>query len=260
MLIQQEKPPISVVILTFNVQNTLARALQSLQWAREIIVYDTGSTDQTESISQQFSNVVFAKGTLEGFGKTRQQACKLASNPWIFTLDADEWVNHEFLSSIHSLDFSQKSIIYAFRRKNFYRGRWIKGCRWWPDWQKRLFCKDSTGYDDSFVHESIQDQGHLVQKIPALISHEPYRDLSHFLDKLQFYSKLFAEENAGKQKSSPLKALLHCKFAFWRAFLIDGGWKLGYEGWYIAHYQAQSALYKYLMLYERNQSIREEKA
>lgn len=243
--------PISVVILTLNAEKTLGRALKSALWAREVIVYDTGSSDATRSLALSHQGVTLIEGPFVGFGPTRQRATQHACQPWVLMLDADEWLEEEALLSLSQVDFSVQERVYCFRRKNFYRGRWIRGCGWWPDRQKRLFCRHKTRYNDQQVHEAILTSPAITShQLDATICHEPYEDLAHFLRKLNLYSTLFAKENLHKKRSSPLKALIHALFAFIRSYLLRGGVFLGYEGWYISLYQAHSALYKYLKLYE----------
>lgn len=250
------KKIISVTILCKNNAKTLPRALDSLQGFDEVLLYDNGSTDNSKQIASQYSNVRWLEGFFDGFGPTHNRASSLAKHDWILSIDSDEWLTPQLQEEIDALDLSSEECIWRLRRKNFYRGKWIRGCGWWPDWQKRLYNKKKSSFDDALVHETIICKDMKVRELKSLLCHEPYVDLRDFLRKMQHYSDLFAQKAQGVRSSSPLKAVGHALFAFIRAYFIKGGWKLGYEGWYISVYNAHCALYKYLKLYEANIEIK----
>lgn len=243
---------ISVTILTKNSAETLEATLQSVTSFPEVILYDTGSTDETLSIGKKFSNVKIVKGEFEGFGRTHNAATASASYDFIFSLDSDEVLTPELSEEILGTKLDS-SAVYAILRKNYFQGKHIKGCAGWhPDWVTRLYHRKKTSFDSAEVHEKII-QGPLERIcFTHSMHHVPYRQISDFLQKMQSYSSLFAKQNKGKKKASFLGAILHGWAAFIKSYFLKRGIFLGEEGFLISLYNGQTAFYKYLKLREEN--------
>lgn len=242
---------ISVTILTKNNEKYLKSVLESLQSFDEILIYDNGSTDNTLDIAKTFSNVRIIEGPFLGFGMTHNKASSLAKHDWILSIDSDEVMTKELAHEIKSLDLDE-ACVYSFPRHNYYNGKFIKWCGWYPDRQYRLYNRKKTGFTDVEVHEQVIIEGmeHVLLKNP--IKHYSYASIEDFLAKMQHYSDLFAMQNKGKKSSSPLKAFLHGIFAFIRSYFIKTGFLGGYEGFLISSYNGHTAFYKYMKLYEAN--------
>lgn len=244
--------PISATLLTKNSEKFLDEVLASLSDFDEVVVYDNGSSDRTVDIARSYSNVSIHEGPFLGFGPTHNRASSLARNDWIFSIDSDEVVTKELREKIKSLDLDDKAV-YAFPRDNYYNGKWIRWCGWYPDYQVRLYNRSQTKFTDAQVHEAVMTENMRVHRIEAPFIHYSYNSLSDFLSKMQSYSTLFAEQNKGKKKSSPWKAISHGLFAFFKSYFIKRGFLGGYEGFVISAYNGHTAFYKYLKLYEANQ-------
>ncbi|MBA2368569.1 MAG: glycosyltransferase family 2 protein [Candidatus Protochlamydia sp.] len=247
--------PISVTVLTKNSQTYLKEVLSSLHTFDEVLVCDTGSSDQTIVIAEQFSNVRIHHMKFNGFGPTHNLASSLAKNDWVLSIDSDEIVTEELAKEIKELKL-ERGCVYSFPRRNEYRGKWIKGCGWHPDRQIRLYHRLDTHFTNVQVHESIiQDQlQHISLKAP--LRHYSYDTIDDFLRKMQSYSTLFAAQNQGIKKSSFGKALSHGYFAFFKSYLLKKGIFGGREGFEISFYNGATAFYKYLKLAEANQYIK----
>jgi glycosyltransferase involved in cell wall biosynthesis len=242
---------ISVCILTKNSNRTLAAALSSVSEFPEVILLDTGSTDDTLTIAKQFPNVRIHHAQFTNFGDLRNYAANFASNDWILALDSDESLSNELANEIHSLPLNPTSV-YEIVFFNYFNGRKITGCGWHPESHLRLYNRQNAQFSPSKVHEKIL-RGHLtVQRLKNPILHTPYLAVSDFLAKMQFYSDLFALENKGKRKSSLWTALVHSAGAFLRSYFFQRGIFLGKEGMIISLYRANVAFYKYLKLAEAN--------
>lgn len=242
---------ISVTILTKNSQKYLPELLASLQAFDEVIVYDTGSMDQTLYIASQFPNVTVHKGDFIGFGPTHNIASNLAKNDWILSIDSDEIVTGAMNKEIHCLQLDPECV-YSFPRDNYFNGKHIKWCGWYPDRQYRLYNRQRTRFTDAQVHESIIIKGMHHIALQAPLKHYSYATISDFLSKMQAYSDLFALQNSGKKSSSLLKAITHGFFAFFKSYILKKGFLGGYEGFVISSYNSSTAFYKYLKLYEIN--------
>lgn len=247
---------ISVTILTKNSQKYLSEVLAALKDFDEIVVYDTGSTDETLAIAKKFPNVRIFQKEFRGFGPTHNDASSAARNDWILSIDSDEVVTPQMAAEIQRQKLDPEAV-YSFPRNNYFNGKWIEWCGWCPDRQIRLYNRTKTHFSLAQVHESILDDGMRHIELKGPIKHYSYETISDFLTKMQFYSTLFAAQNCGKKSSSPWKAIGHGAFAFFKSYVIKRGFLGGYEGFVISAYNGHTAFYKYLKLYEANQRLEE---
>jgi len=242
---------ISVTVLTKNSEKHLQEVLKALVEFDEVVIYDNGSSDKTLEIARSFANVSLHQGPFLGFGPTHNAASALAKHDWIFSVDSDEVVTADLLKELHALSLDYCSV-YSVARMNYYRGKWIKGCGWSPDCVFRLYNRKKTRFSDDAVHEKVISDGMNQCVLKGALKHYSYMDIDDFLRKMQHYSSLFAEQNRGKMKSSPCKAVLHAFFAFFKSYFLKKGFVDGYEGFLISRYNAHTAFYKYCKLYEVN--------
>lgn len=244
---------ISATILTKNSEETLATCLKALERFDEVIVLDTGSTDLTMDIARTFPNVKVFEAPFEGFGPLHNLAAEHASNDWILSLDSDEVLSEELANEILSQNLSEKSV-YSFPFHNYFNGKHIRGCGWFPDRHTRLYNKKTTHFSDDFVHEKILTKGLKEVKLTHPVKHYSYRSISDFLKKMENYSSLFAQQNRQKKSASLLKALLKGSYTFFKSYFLQKGFLDGREGFIISNYNAQTTFYKYLKLEELNLS------
>ncbi len=245
------KTPISVTILTKNSQKYLKEVLNSLTSFDEVLICDTGSTDDTLIIASKFSNVTIHKQFFSGFGPTHNIASNLARNEWILSIDSDEVLSKELEKEITQTALSS-GCIYSFPRHNEYKGKWIKWCGWYPDRQVRLYNRQETQFTDAQVHEAIITKNLREVKLQNPLRHYSYNTVSDFLLKMESYSTLFAKQYKGKKDSSMFKAISHGLFAFFKSYILKKGIFGGSEGFEISVYNGNTAFYKYLKLAEAN--------
>ncbi|MDN3507879.1 MAG: glycosyltransferase family 2 protein [Simkaniaceae bacterium] len=239
-------------MLTKNSEKTIHQALRSVESLAEVILIDTGSSDRTLEMAKEFDNVKIYSHAFTGFGDLKNLAMTYASNDWILSLDSDEVLTPEALKEICETNLDS-STVYSFPFHNYYNGKWIKGCGWYPDRHIRLYNKKVTSFSASFVHEGIEVDHVGVVKFKNAIDHFSYLNIDDFLRKMESYSTLFAEQNQFKKESSILKAFLHGFFAFFKSYFIKRGFFDGREGFIISMYNGQTTFYKYLKLWEFNQ-------
>lgn len=243
--------PISVTILTKNSASLLPKVLTALKGFQEVVIYDTGSTDATCQLAADYANVSIHYGYLDGFGPTHNRASNLATCDWILSVDSDEIVTEELFQELLHIQLDPDTV-YSFPRHNYYRGKWIRWCGWYPDRQARLYHRKKTHFDNALVHEAIITHGMKQVALRGALQHYSYEKTADFLAKMQSYSQLFAEQHAGKRRSSPSKACLHGCFAFLKSYILKRGFLGGSQGFEISVYNANTAFYKYLKLYEAN--------
>lgn len=246
---------ISVTVLTKNSQKHLKEVLEAVRAFDEVIVYDTGSTDDTIEIAKKYPNVKVFQGLLIGFGPTHNMATGAAKNDWILSIDSDEVATENLVNAI-CLEELDAASVYSFRRRNYFNGKFIKWCGWYPDRRIRLYNRTKTKFSDDQVHESVVSEGMRHVALDAAIIHYSYESIADFLSKMQSYSMLFAEQHRGKRKSSLVKAMSHGLFAFFKSYILKFGFLSGYEGYVISAYNGHTSYYKYLKLHEANKGLR----
>ncbi|MEX1013380.1 MAG: glycosyltransferase family 2 protein [Waddliaceae bacterium] len=246
---------ISITILTKNNEKTIREVLEPLSVFDEVLILDTGSTDSTLERAKPFPNVKIHHSPFTHFGELKNKAADLATHDWIFSLDSDEICSQLLLKEIVALN-PDKNCIYSVPRRNYFRGKWIKGCGWHPDLVKRLYNKTSTRFSNDFVHESLISKGLKMITLQGYLKHTSYDSIHDFMQKMQTYSNLFAIQHQGKKKSSPLKAVMRGFYTFFKNYILQKGFLLGKEGFIISCYNAETTYYKYLLLWERNHSGR----
>ena len=246
---------LSVTILTKNCGETLLATLRSLEPFPEIVVLDTGSTDDTLEIAGEFPNVRIFHAEFKGFGPLHNEATSFAASDWVLSIDSDEVLTPELAREILSLPLDPSSV-YSIQRDNYFNGKRIRCCAgWYPDPVIRLYNRKRTRFSHDAVHEKVLTEGLRVRALQYSLKHTPYRTVSDFLDKMQKYSSLFAEQNKGKKKSSFWRALVHGTSAFIKSYFFKLGIFGGKEGFIISLYNSQTAYYKYLKLAQLNNKL-----
>ncbi|EAH8258200.1 glycosyltransferase [Campylobacter jejuni] len=244
---------ISVIIIVKNAEQTLLECLNSLKDFDEIILLNNESSDNTLNIANEFkkdfANLHIYHSAFIGFGALKNLALSYAKNDWILSIDADEVLENECINELKNLELQEDNII-ALSRKNLYKGEWIKACGWWPDYVLRIFNKNFTRFNDNLVHESLILPSN-AKKIHLKngLRHYAFRDISHLIDKMQYYSSLWAKQNIHK-KSGVLKANLRAFWTFFRNYFLKNGFLYGYKGFIISVCNALGTFFKYMKLYE----------
>ena len=246
-----ENVPLSVAIITMNEEENLRSCLQSIAFARQIVMVDSGSTDATLQIAAEFGCEIYNESWL-GFGPQKQLAIDKCREPWILVIDADERIPRETAEVIKAVitNSSIKESGFSFPRKNYFQGRWIKHAGWWPDRIIRLFRKESGRMTEAAVHEAVEIDG-LVGVLDVPIEHFTESRLSNILIKIDKYSTLGAEEafKEGK-RSSTGSAFLRAFFTFFQGYFLRGGFLDGMPGLTLAVTDSVNKFFKYAKLSE----------
>lgn len=244
--------PLSLIVITRNAEAHLARCLNSVKFASDVVVLDCGSTDRTLEIARECGARVFSE-EWRGFGPQKRRATEIAKYDWVLSLDADEALSMDAQNEVRQiLSSGAAPSVQAFRfpRISFHMGRWIRHGGWYPDWQIRLYDRNVANWSDAQIHEKIQ-----AQKIGTLhfpIEHWVFSSLTHQIETNNRYSSLGADELFKKGKRfSFFNLIVKPKVKFFETYVWKLGFLDGLPGFIIAVGAAYSVFLKWAKLWER---------
>jgi len=244
---------VSVAIITLNAARDLERCLPSVSFADEVIVLDQGSADDTAAVCRRFGAELHQSEWL-GFGPTKQKAVDLCRNRWVLSIDTDEEVTPDLAAAIAELAENPGAAAFAVNRLSRFLGHWIRHCGWHPEHVVRLFDRQRAGFDDRKVHESIRTDGP-VERLPGLLHHHTYQSMEQYIDKLNRYTTLAAEDmHAAGRRSSLPGAVIRAKMAFLRMWILQGGILDGWPGTVLCFSSGFYVLSKYTKLWRLGRS------
>jgi (heptosyl)LPS beta-1,4-glucosyltransferase len=252
------KATLSVVLITKNEAENLAPCLQGVAWADEIVVLDSGSTDETREIARRFTDKVYLDAQWQGFGVQRQRAQKKAKGDWIFVVDADERVTPELQQEICAiLESDDRHTVYAIPRLSWAFGSYIRHSGWYPDYVVRMYPRERAGYDDAVVHEKVVFGKEMrVVRLHGNLLHYTFRDLEHWVKKTAHYATAWGErKQALGRRGSVGSALGHALGSFCTTYFLRRGFLDGRAGLILAVLGAYSRFLKYIDLWLRQQPL-----
>jgi glycosyltransferase involved in cell wall biosynthesis len=219
--------PLTVAIITLNAGAQLAACLESVRFAREVLVVDSGSTDDTLDVCRRFGARVESREWL-GFGRQKQLAVSLAAHDWVLCLDADERVTPELARSIRDAFARPRYKAWRMPRRNRFLGRWLSHGEGYPDWSLRLFHRAHASWSNDDVHEAVLTTAE-VGSLDGDLLHDSADDIATYMTKQNRYTTLHAQSlyrqgvRAGYLRlvTSPLARFV--KFYFLRLGFLDGG-------------------------------------
>lgn len=212
---------LSVAIITLNEEANIARTLNSVQFADEVIVLDSGSTDRTLEIAASFPNVKVASQPWKGFAAQKNDAIERCTGTWVLSLDADEKLSTELQAEIRALlPRNPDADAYLLPRRNLFLRRWIRHGGYYPDPKLRLFRRNFANFapparfSDRPVHETIAFDGKL-ETLNYDIIHHAYPTIETCLEQMDKYSTLAAQILVKKGKVSQSWTSI-----FWNIFVV----------------------------------------
>ncbi len=247
---------LTVIVIAKNESANLRICLNSVLWANEIIVLDSGSTDDTVGVAKEFTNKVYSTDW-PGYGLQKQRALDYATGTWVLNLDADEVVTEALRQEISvaiaqdQADAYRCPIYLNFYGKSLYYS-------WSPKHHIRLYKRLGAKYTDNVVHESIllPPQTRIGQ-LKAGIQHYCVQDISHALSKMNLYSSYSARMRLKKRTPpSIFKVLFGAIWMFLRCYVIQGGCLEGRDGFVLAVLSAEGSFYRGIkMIYTDKNSL-----
>jgi glycosyltransferase involved in cell wall biosynthesis len=245
-------PTLSVILITRNEEANLRDCLASLGGLpQQVVIVDTASTDGTVAIAQEFGATIAQPADWPGFGPQKNRALDLATGDWVLSLDADERLTPALQAEIAGvLEKPGNATCFAIPRLSWYCGRFIRHSGWNPDYVDRLFQRGTAQFSDDLVHERLISNGPVV-KLKNRMLHYSFMNYSQVLQKIDRYSSASAEQAFAKGKrSSPLAAIGHGAWSFFRTYFIRLGFLDGPQGFSLALANAQGSYYRYMKICE----------
>ncbi|HTV82481.1 MAG TPA: glycosyltransferase family 2 protein [Acidobacteriaceae bacterium] len=250
---------LSVALITKNEEANLARTLGSVRWSDEIVIVDCGSTDRTAEIARVFGAKCFVEAW-KGFGAQKNSAIAKCTGDWVLALDADEEVSAELATEIRALlSGTPECDAYFLPRKNFFLGRWMRRGGYWPDPKLRLFRRGAAAFEERAVHETAHCTGR-TGRLRGCLQHHAYPTLDGYLEHMNRYSTLGAEQAVAKGKTSRSWAAflwnvyLMPVATFEYNYLLRLGFLDGREGLLLHLYHSAYASWKYAKAWEGGRS------
>jgi glycosyltransferase involved in cell wall biosynthesis len=247
---------LSVAIITLNEEANLSRTLASVQFADEIVVVDSGSTDRTAEIATSFKARLFAE-PWRGFAAQKNFAIERCTGTWILSLDADEALSPELQTEIRALLSGTPSAdAYLLRRRNIFLGRWVRYGGYYPDAKLRLFRRHSANFapparfTDRAVHETVAVEGTL-ETLRNDIIHHTYPTIENYIEHLNHYSTLGTQTVIDRGRTSRstiafvLNILVFPYLIFLRGYILRLGFLDGREGLLLHLYHSIYASWTY---------------
>lgn len=226
---------LSVAIVAMNEEADIGRALESVRWADEIVLVDSGSTDRTREIAHEYRAKVVVE-PWRGYAAQKNFAIGLCTQAWVLSLDADEELSPELTKEIRAiLDDPAALKAYFIPRKNLFMGRWMRHGGYYPDPYLRLFragCAVATGPDFRDHMELKDPNGPPAGRCRNALIHYAYPTLSYYIERVNRYSTLSAATVVanGRKNFSVFDFILRPTAAFVQNYFFRLGFLDGREG------------------------------
>lgn len=243
---------LSVAVITLNEEKNLSRCLESVQGlADEVVVLDSGSTDNTVAIARRFGAVVVTEA-FAGHIEQKNKAIGLCNHPWVLSLDADEALSPELKTSLQKALIQPKADAYAFNRLSNYCGKWIRHGGWYPDTKTRLFKKDKGCWKGQNPHDSYElfdPNAKPVHLKGDLYHYSYYTTLEHQV-RIEKYALIAAQSLRRNKVNVPVwKKYLNPLLKFFKFYVVRFGFLDGKVGFTIAWLAARETFLKYHFYY-----------
>lgn len=248
---------ISAAIITLNEERKLARTLTSIkEWVDEIVIVDSGSTDETHNIATKFG-AKFIYNKWLGYGEQRNFAISQCQSEWILCIDADEVVTPILQDKLIQIINSEKNYqVYSINRKCVCFGHQFKYGEFGSSYAMRLFKKGSGVFDEAEVHESFVTKEKIVKlNEKYFLQHYSYENMEEYLTRFNKYTSLAAIQAKRQNKNVTIpKILFSAPITFFKFYFIKLGILDGIYGFVMSVMSSIYPLIKYFKLKEINEA------
>ena len=239
---------LSVAIIARNEAHRIARCLQSVAFADQIVVLDSGSTDDTVAIARGLGADVEVTPDWPGFGPQKNRALARCRYRWVLSIDADEQVSDalaaEILRVLREAPAEATVAGYWLRRSSRYCGQVIRHGLWGNDRVLRLFERQRGRFTDARVHESLVCDGE-TRVLEGILVHDSVDSPEDARSKARRYAFLGAEALRARGRGGSLQGGVHAGWSFVRGYLLRAGFLDGRFGLTLARLNAAGTFWKY---------------
>lgn len=243
---------ITALIICLNEERNIGECLKSVSWCDEIVLIDGFSTDKTLEIAAKHNAKIY-QNEWKGFAEQRKFGLTKVSCSWVFSLDADERctdkLTEEIISKLKQGINSAETVGFEIPRKSYFLGKWIRHCGWYPDYQLRLFRKESAFVRERLVHEGYEVNGK-KEKLRNDLLHETVNSISEFMIKINNYSGLSAQEKKDEGNIGFAGLLFRPVFEFIKKFVFQSGFLDGIHGLMVCYFHMITKILTYIKIRE----------
>lgn len=255
------RPKISAFIICKNEERNIRRCLDSVKWCDELIVIDSGSTDETLSICREYTDKIHVRNW-PGYVEQKRYGLSVCTEEWVLNIDADEEVSAELRDNIIEAisdrrEWARDINGYQLNRVVFYLGRWWRKGGWHPEYRLRLVRRSAASWGGVDPHERAEVQGR-TSKMRGELRHYTYTDIAAHIHSLNSLSSVAARSMFEQgQKASALKVMFNPVLRFLKFYVLRRGFLEGYAGVVVAHLEAYYVFLKYVKLWELHRKSKE---
>ena len=245
---------VSAFVICKNEERNIRRCLESVKWCHEIVVIDSGSTDETLSICREYTDKIHVRNW-PGYVEQKRFGLAQCSEEWVLNLDADEEVSRELRDAILEAVSDRRDWVkdingYEINRVVFYLGRWWRRGGWHPEYRLRLVRRSAAAWGGDDPHERAEVSGRTA-KLKGELRHYTYTDINSHLNSLNALSNVAARTMFDKGKrASTLNILVNPVMRFLKFYFLRRGFLEGFAGLVVAHLEAYYVFLKYVKLWE----------
>lgn len=242
--------PVSIVIITKNEADIIGRCIEKArQITDDIVVIDSGSTDETANIAANNGCRVFEK-VWDGYGANKNKGIALAKYDWILSIDADEIPDDKLIRSLGQIKLTDPAIVYDIKFRSWFGAKLIRYGSWGRDHHIRLFNRQVVKWSETVVHETLLFPQHIrVKKLAGGLHHFSVKNIEEYDRKGIYYAKLSAKKYfIDGKRAGLIKFYLSPLFGFFKNYVVHMGFLDGREGWEIARTTLKNTRRKYQFL------------
>jgi glycosyltransferase involved in cell wall biosynthesis len=240
------KGALSVAVITKNEGHRIARCLESVSFADQVVVLDSGSTDDTVAVARDLGAEVHVTPDWPGFGVQKNRALSICRHPWVLSIDADEEVSDELRASIVAIVNGAEPAAngYWITRSSRFCGQTIRFGLWRNDQVLRLFQRTDGRFTDDLVHERVvctEPMG----RLSGTLYHDSVDSIEDAREKTFRYARAGAIQLRARGKGGRYSAWTHACWSFVRGYVLRLGFLDGRNGLILACLTAQGTYWRY---------------
>jgi glycosyltransferase involved in cell wall biosynthesis len=254
----QDKPDVSVVVITRNEAEVIEACIRSAAFAREVVLLDSGSTDGTCDTARRLGARVESADWPGDFSAQRNAADACATTSWVIQIDADETITEELAAEISAFFGAGRDKAFSAAqvpRREIMFGKWMRYGGWYPEYKVRLYRRGSGSWT-GITHESYKTEGEIIT-FSHPTNHYSLKSIQVFIDKFNRYSTMEADADfRNGRKFSLAKAVFQPLERFIGRYIVKKGYKDGLHGFVVSALFALSYFLRNVKLWERHYQAR----